>query len=192
MEEKLVCDICSEVIEYPKDKNQRAHDYCVYADDASKKFESLGKNNHKANALAGIKKLAFALSGLEVKEGEALSQDAARDAIIFNHNKLREILEGAFAVDLGENKTDIITRKIELLQPFFRLETVSKELGYNKPNTLLEIIPATYYQTRKKQIIPKSWDKTFIKHNISPSYIRTGKGEVFLTEHEKNVLTLSD
>ncbi len=185
MEEQLVCIICGDVIKFPKDKAQKAHDYCVYANDASKTFDNLSKNHHKANALQCIQKLAFALTGLETEYSKTMSLDDIRDSIIININKLVEVLEGSFNVDLGENKTDILSKRFELLQPFFRIEMISREIGYQKPHTFLGIIPATYYQAKRSMRVPKTWDLACMKHNVSPTYIRSGKGEIFLTEKEK-------
>ncbi len=185
MSDLPICSICGEKIECPKNKKQMAHEVCVYASDAARTFDNLGKNTHKANAIAVLKKLAFALTGLEANNESPRSEEEVRDDIILNHQKILDVIQKKFKVDLSENKSDIISKKFELLQPFFRIETIGKEVGALYGYTFLGINKATYNLSRKNLHVPKTWDAHFIRLGIRPSYIRTGRGEVFLSDHSQ-------
>lgn len=173
----VYCRICGEEIEFPKNKEQTAHEVCVYADDVSRNLSNLDKRKHKDNTLTVLKKLSSSIVGLKGGDSSVVE---TRDAIIIMHDRLLKVLQNEFDIYLGEDKEDVIAKKMEDQMPFFRLEMIAKTMGHSTIGKLLDISQPTVSNAKTSGHMPNRWDEYMRAVNVNPYYIRAGKGDMFL------------
>ena len=173
----ILCRICGEVIEFPKDKNQTAHEVCVYAEDTSRMMANLDKRKHKDNTLTVLKKLASSIVGLTGKDNSTIEY---RDSIIIMHDRLLKALQNEFDVYLGEDKEDVVAKKMQDQLPFFRLDMMAKSMGHTTIGKFLDISQPTVSNAKTNNHMPHKWDDYMRGAGVNPYYIRTGKGDMFV------------
>lgn len=186
MADERICRICNEKIEFPKDKDQNAHEICVYAERTAPTFKNLKKSHHKSNLLLLLNRLSSGIAGMKCDVQNLGSEEEIRDDIILYFDQIKELLEEKFKIDLSENKTDILNNRFELLQPFLRLEMVFGDMFGRKklPYTILKINNVSYNGARRNLVMPESWDKKLRQLGVNPAFIRTGNGNVYLSDVE--------